>query len=103
MTSMTPGCESAFGSQTCYVKRTADGICNEKENCHGSTKLGAERTTNHIVGATASHFSIGTEGAEGHCGEQSHGLADNKHSTVKGVQNGYTEGWQPSRPRQQPM
>ena len=46
---------------SCYVKRTADSICYEKQNCHGASKLGAQRTTNHVIGATASHLSIGTE------------------------------------------
>ena len=100
---MTPGCERVYAPQTSYMKRTTDGICYEKENCHGSSKLGAERTTNHIVGATASHLSIGTERTERHCREQGHGLADNEHSTVKGMQNGYTAGWPPSRLRRRPM
>lgn len=63
------------------VERTSDDVCREKQTGHRSSELRPQRATDHVIRASSSHLSIGTESTQRHGSEECHGLSHNKHST----------------------
>ncbi len=58
----------------------ADRVCQVEAAANGSTVLGSKRATDHVVGTTTLHVSIGNDGAETQRSERCERFSDQQHA-----------------------